>query len=68
MLLAILHAQPHHKPVSTYAYYGGAIMENKQKYVPDRDQKLMEQVKEVLRYYHYAYRTEQTPCNSVAEF
>ena len=30
------------------------------KFVPNRDQKLMAQVKECLRYYHYAYRTETT--------
>ena len=30
------------------------------KFVPNRDHKLMDQVKECLRYYHYAYRTETT--------
>ena len=41
-------------------------MESKKKFKPDPDLKLMDQVREVLRYYHYAYRTEQTyepfPC------
>ena len=35
-------------------------MENKPKFRPDPDVKLMDQVREVLRYYHYAYRTEST--------
>jgi len=35
-------------------------MENKPKFRPDPDAKLMDQVREVLRYYHYAYRTEST--------
>lgn len=35
-------------------------MEGKKKFKPNSDLKLMDQVREVLRYYHYAYRTEQT--------
>ena len=35
-------------------------MENKKKFIPNQSSKLMDQVREVLRYYHYAYRTEQT--------
>jgi integron integrase len=34
-------------------------MESQSKFRPDPNLKLMDQVKEVLRYYHYAYRTEQ---------
>ena len=30
------------------------------KFVPDRSKKIMDQTKECLRYYHYAYRTEKT--------
>jgi hypothetical protein len=30
------------------------------KFVPDRSKKIMEQTKECLRYYHYAYHTEKT--------
>lgn len=37
-------------------------MESKKKFKPDPSLKLMEQVREVLRYHHYAYRTEQTYC------
>ena len=37
-------------------------MENKPKFHPNPKLKLMEQVREVLRYHHYAYRTEQTYC------
>jgi len=35
-------------------------MENKPQFKPDRKLKLMDQVRQVLRYHHYAYRTEQT--------
>ena len=34
--------------------------QNKPKFRPNPDLKLMDQVREVLRSYHYAYRTEQT--------
>jgi len=37
-------------------------MENKPGFHPNPKLKLMEQVREVLRYHHYAYRTEQTYC------
>jgi hypothetical protein len=37
-------------------------MENKTKFRPDPDAELLDQVREVLRYYHYAYRTESTYC------
>lgn len=36
------------------------IMENKQKFRPNPRLKLMEQVRQVMRYHHYAYRTEKT--------
>ena len=35
-------------------------MEDKKKFKPDQSRKLSEQIRETLRYYHYAYRTEQT--------
>jgi integron integrase len=35
-------------------------MENKPKFKPNPKLRLMDQVHEVLRYHHYAYRTEQT--------
>lgn len=44
------------------------IMENKPKFHPNPKLKLMEQVREVLRYYHYAYRTEQTYCQWILRF
>ena len=31
-----------------------------EKFVPDRNKKFMEQVRECLRYYHYAYTTEKS--------
>ncbi len=36
------------------------IMESKNKFRPDRRLKLMDQVRQVMRYHHYAYRTEKT--------
>lgn len=38
------------------------------KFRPDPNLKLMEQVKEVLRYHHYAYRTEQTYCEWIKRY
>lgn len=35
-------------------------MESKAKFRPDSKLRLMDQVKQVLRYHHYSYRTEQT--------
>jgi integrase len=43
-------------------------MESKKKFKPDTNLKLMDQVREVLRYYHYAYRTEQTYCEWIKRF
>ena len=43
-------------------------MENKPTFKPDPKLKLMEQVRQVLRYHHYAYRTEQTYCDWIVRF
>ncbi|MFQ5708897.1 MAG: integron integrase [bacterium] len=43
-------------------------MENQPKFRPDPDAKLMHQVREVLRYHHYSYRTEQTYCSWILRF
>lgn len=43
-------------------------MEIKPKFKPDSRLRLMEQVKQVLRYYHYAYRTEQTYCDWILRY
>ena len=43
-----------------------APMEDKKKFKPNPDSKLMDQVREVLRYCRYAYRTEQTYCHWIA--
>ena len=43
-------------------------MENKVKFRPNPDLKLMDQVKEVLRYYHYALRTETTYCQWILRY
>ena len=43
-------------------------MESQPKFRPDPKQKLMDQVKEVLRYHHYAYRTEQTYCQWILRY
>lgn len=44
------------------------IMEERAKFKPNPKLKLMDQVKEVLRYHHYAYRTEQTYCTWIVRF
>ncbi|MEK6766329.1 MAG: phage integrase N-terminal SAM-like domain-containing protein [Planctomycetota bacterium] len=44
------------------------IMEIKRKFRPDSNLKLMDQVLQVLRYHHYAYRTEQTYCNWIEQY
>jgi integron integrase len=43
-------------------------MESKQKFKPDPKLKLMEQVRQVLRYHHYAYRTEKSYCNWIVQY
>jgi integron integrase len=43
-------------------------MKNKPKFRPDPDIKLMDQVRQVLRYHHYAYRTEQAYCDWITRF
>ena len=35
---------------------------------PNPDSRLMDQVREVLRYYHYAYKTEQTYCDWIIRY
>lgn len=44
------------------------MMKNHKKFKPDPNLKLMEQVKQVLRYHHYAYRTEQTYCDWILRY
>ncbi|MCP4108633.1 MAG: tyrosine-type recombinase/integrase [Desulfobacteraceae bacterium] len=43
-------------------------MESKKKFKPDPDLKLMDQVRQVLRYHHYRYRTEQTYCDRIIRY
>lgn len=43
-------------------------MENKKKFKPDQSRKLTDQIRETLRYYHYAYRTEQTYCEWIKRY
>ncbi len=54
--------------ISTYCDQKGNNMENKPVFHPDPDAKLMDQVREVLRYHHYAYRTEQTYCQWILRY
>ncbi len=44
------------------------IVENKRKFRADPDLKLMDQVRQVLRYHHYAYRTENTYCDWIVRY
>jgi len=43
-------------------------MENKPKFKPNPKLRLMDQVRQVLRYHHYSYRTEQTYCDWIIRF
>lgn len=43
-------------------------MEIKRKFRPSPNLKLMDQVLQVLRYHHYAYRTEQTYCKWIEQY
>ena len=43
-------------------------MEIKPKFHPNPKLKLMDQVREVLLYHHYAYRTEQTYCQWILRY
>ena len=43
-------------------------MESKSKFRPNPKSKLMDQVRQVLRYHHYAYRTEQTYCDWIVHY
>ena len=43
-------------------------MDIKKKFKPDPDLKLMEQIQQVLRYHHYAYRTEKTYCDWIVRY
>ena len=38
------------------------------KFTPDPNLKLMDQVVQVLRYHHYAYRTEKIYCEWIVRF
>lgn len=43
-------------------------MESKVKFKPNPEYRLMDQVREVLRYYHYAYRTEVSYCSWILQY
>lgn len=43
-------------------------MENKRKFTPDPKLRLMDQVRQVLRYHHYSLNTEKTYCDWIARF
>ena len=48
--------------------YIGHIMEKEFRFRPNPKLKLMEQVRETLRYYHYAYSTERTYCQWILRY
>lgn len=58
--------------LSTYCDILENNMENEKKNIPkfrpNSSLKLMNQVREVLRYHHYAYRTEQTYCQWILRY
>jgi integrase-like protein len=43
-------------------------MPDKKLFRPNPDLKLMEQVRQVMRYHHYKYRTEQTYCDWITRY
>ena len=43
-------------------------MENERKFIPDPELKLMDQVRETLRYYHYARSTEKSYCQWILRY
>ena len=43
-------------------------MDSKIKFKPNPKYRLMDQVREVLRYYHYAYSTEQSYCSWILQY
>ncbi len=43
-------------------------MESSPPFHPNPDLKLMDQVRETLRYFHYAYRTEQSYCQWILRY
>jgi len=43
-------------------------MENKRKFRPAHDLNLMDQVRQVLHYHHYAYQTEKTYCRWIEQY
>lgn len=40
----------------------------RKKFIPDPGLKLMDQVRQVMRYHHYAYRTEQSYCDWIVRY
>ena len=44
------------------------FMNKSAKFIPDKKLKLMEQVRQVLRYHHYSYRTEQSYCEWISRY
>ena len=53
---------------SSYSHIKAARMENKPKFRPNPKAKLLDQTREVLRYHHYAYRTEQAYCQWILRY
>ncbi len=52
----------------TYSDIKENMMQNKHRFRPDPKAKLMDQVKEVLRYHFYAYHTEVTYCQWIIRY
>jgi integrase len=55
-------------PLQKRIHNSEGFMEDKKKFRPNKEHRLMDQVRETLRYYHYAYRTEQTYCEWIKRF
>ncbi|MFK5952314.1 MAG: phage integrase N-terminal SAM-like domain-containing protein, partial [Desulfobacterium sp.] len=48
--------------------YSHLNMESQSKFRPASNLKLMDQLREVLRYHHYVYRTEKTYCQWTLQY
>ena len=64
----LFHVSIYHFQSKYYCDIYRFTMESQSKFRPDPGLKLMDQVREVLRYHHYAYRTEQTYCQWIMRY
>ncbi len=64
----VVHLLPFFCLLSTYPDIIVPNMESKPKFTPNPSLKLMDQIRETLRYHHYAYRTETSYCHWILRY